>query len=70
MLKKIERKIPYSSDYNTCTYVEAKKECKNKSFPKISEIDVDYSNYDNILLFFLKFGGILVLDLLRLMLLT
>ena len=51
-VERIERKIPYSSDYNTCAYVEAKEECESKSFPEISEIDVNYSNYDNILLFF------------------
>lgn len=32
--------------------MEAKEECESKSFPEICEIDIDYSNYDNILLFF------------------
>lgn len=51
-VERIERKIPYSSDYNTCAYVEAKEEWKNKTYPEINNVDVDFAEYDNILLFF------------------
>lgn len=49
---KVERKIAYSDDYNTCAYVEAKQEWQNKIYPEIKRLDINYSNYDNILLFF------------------
>ncbi len=49
---KIERKVPYSSDYNTCAYVEAKDEWEKKLLPEINEIDIEISEYERILLFF------------------
>ncbi len=49
---RVERKIPYSDDYNTCAYVEAKGEWQNKIYPEIKNLNVDYSKYENILLFF------------------
>lgn len=49
---RVERAIPYSEDYDTCAYVEAKGEWEKRIYPAIKKIDVDYSEYDNILLFF------------------
>ena len=49
---RIERKIPYSKNYNTCAYVEAKKEWDERILPEIKDIDSDISSYDKILLFF------------------
>lgn len=49
---KIERAVPYSEDYNECAYVEAKEEVKTKNHPQIRPINVDFANYDNILVFF------------------
>lgn len=49
---RIERKIPYSNDYNQCAYVEAKGEVDNKIYPEIKPINIDLSKYDQILLFF------------------
>lgn len=51
-VKRIERKIPYSEDYNTCAYVEAKQEWQNRTYPEIKKVNIDYSKYDKILLFF------------------
>lgn len=51
-VKRIERKVPYSSDYDTCAYKEAKDEWQNRECPSIKSLDVDYSKYDNILLCF------------------
>lgn len=49
---RIERKIPYSSDYEECAYKEAKEEVVKKSHPSIKEITVNPFDYDEILLFF------------------
>lgn len=49
---RVERKIPYSEDYNTCAYVEAKEEKEKWIEPEIKELEVDFSKYDEILLFF------------------
>ena len=49
---RIERKIPYSSDYNQCAYVEAKEEVDNKIYPEIKHLKVNFDEYDEILLFF------------------
>lgn len=48
----IERKIPYSTDYHTCAYVEAKEEAEKKLFPEIEELHVNVREYDRVLLFF------------------
>lgn len=49
---KIERKEPYSEDYDTCAYVEAKEEWQKRIHPEIMGLDVDINNYDRILLFY------------------
>ncbi len=49
---RIERKIPYSSDYNICAYKEAKEEVDKNIHPEIKALNVDISSYDKILLFF------------------
>lgn len=49
---RIERQTPYSEDYNTCAYIEAKEEVEKQICPKIKNVDIDFSKYDNILLFF------------------
>lgn len=49
---RIERKNPYSSDYNQCAYVEAKEEVDNRIFPEIKNINLNYNDYECILLFF------------------
>ena len=49
---RIESKIPYSKDYNTCAYVEAKDEWEKRLYPEIKQINLDYSLYNRILLFF------------------
>lgn len=49
---KIERKEPYSTDYNTCAYVEAKGEWQTHTHPQIKELGVDLDTYDRILLFY------------------
>ena len=49
---RIERKEPYSEDYNTCAYVEAKEEWQKQIHPEIKGLDKDVNNYDRILLFF------------------
>ena len=49
---KIERKIPYSTDYNTCAYIEAKEEWEKKILPEINDIYIEISEYNRILLFF------------------
>lgn len=48
----IERKIPYSEDYDTCAYVEAKKEAEEETFPEIRDCDKNFKAYERILLFF------------------
>ncbi len=49
---RVEREVPYSNDYNTCAYVEAKEEVEKKIFPKIKKLEIDANDYDKILLFF------------------
>lgn len=49
---RIERKIPYSSNYEKCAYIEAKEEWEKRLLPEIKEITVDVSLYERILLFF------------------
>ena len=49
---RVERLVPYSEDYNTCAYVEAKEEVDKKILPSIKEMNIDTSSYDEILLFF------------------
>ena len=49
---RIERKIPYSEDYNQCAYVEAKEEVQRNIHPEINKIDADFNDFDRILLFF------------------
>ena len=49
---RVERLVPYSDDYNTCAYVEAKEEVDKKILPSIKEMNIDTSSYDEILLFF------------------
>lgn len=49
---RIERNEPYSEDYNTCAYVEAKEEVEKHTHPEIKELVVDLNKYDKILLFF------------------
>ncbi len=51
-VKRIERIIPYSQDYDTCAYTEAKDEWEKRVCPEIKKISVDFSGYNNILLFF------------------
>lgn len=53
---RIERKIPYSEDYNQCAYVEAKEEVQRNIHPEINKIDADFNDFDRILLFS-QFGG-------------
>lgn len=48
----IERETPYSLDYDTCAYHEAKEEWEKRLYPSIKSIDEDVSSYDTILLFF------------------
>ncbi len=48
----INRAKPYSPDYDTCAYVEAKQEWENHVHPEITGLDVDVNKYDRILLFF------------------
>ena len=49
---RIEREKPYSTDYHECAYVEAKEEIEKRINPNIKKIDVDYSKYDKVYLFF------------------
>lgn len=49
---KIERKEPYSDDYDTCAYVEAKGEWENHVHPEIVGLNINANDYDRILLFF------------------
>ncbi len=49
---RIEKKKPYSSDYHECAYVEAKHEWEKRLRPEIVEFNVDWSQYEEILLFF------------------
>ena len=49
---RIERSIPYSSDYNECAYHEAKDEIDNHIHPAIKKLDIRLEEYDTILLFY------------------
>lgn len=49
---RIERAEPYSNDYQTCAYVEAKDEVEQHIHPAIKDLNVDFLAYDRILLFF------------------
>ncbi len=49
---RIERKVPYSKDYNQCAYVEAKKEWEERKLPEIKDVKSEISSYERILLFF------------------
>lgn len=49
---RIERKKPYSQNYHTCAYVEAKEEVEKHIHPQINALNVDLNAYDKILLFF------------------
>lgn len=49
---RIERKVPYSDDYNTCAYKEAKEEVEKRLHPAVKDIKGDLLDYDRILLFF------------------
>ena len=51
-VEQLERSQPYSTDYNTCAYVEAKSEWENKIHPPIKELNLNLNEYDRILLFF------------------
>lgn len=48
----IKPQKPYSSDYNTCAYIEAKEEVEKRIHPDIKNVDVEFDKYDRILLFF------------------
>ena len=49
---RIERKIPYSTDYKTCAYGEAAEEHKNNSRPAIKGPLSNIENYDAVILAF------------------
>ena len=49
---RINREVPYSTDYDTCAYKEAKEEVEKHIHPAIKKMNVDFNAYDNILLFF------------------
>ncbi len=49
---RVERSVPYSDDYDTCAYVEAKEEIDKHLHPEIKALPLDVNKYDNILLFF------------------
>lgn len=49
---RIERKVPYSTDYEECAYHQAKEEVEKNIHPEIRELEADFSQYDKILLFF------------------
>lgn len=51
-VERLERKVPYSTDYNVCAYVEAKEENEKGVFPEIKPLSSDPFGYDRILLFF------------------
>ena len=48
----IERETPYSPDYDTCAYKEAKEEWEKRVCPAIKNLDFGPSSYDRIFLFF------------------
>lgn len=49
---RVERLVPYSEDYDTVAYHEAKEEKEKWIIPAIKPLNVDFSQYDEILLFF------------------
>jgi flavodoxin len=49
---RIERRNPYSKDYNTCAYVEAKEEIDKKIRPEIKYPLPDLQKYDKVILAF------------------
>ncbi len=49
---RIEKTVPYSSNYDTCAYVEAKEEWEKRLHPQIKKISANVNEYDRILLFF------------------
>lgn len=49
---KIDRNVPYSEDYDTCAYKEAKDEWQKHIYPEFVGLDKDVNMYDRILLFF------------------
>lgn len=49
---RVERLIPYSKDYNQCAYVEAKEEIDQRIHPAIKKLNINFNDYDEILLFF------------------
>ena len=51
-LFRIERETPYSSDYNTCAYTEAKEEADKHLRPAIQKPLPDISGYDTIIVAF------------------
>lgn len=51
-LFRLERQIPYSEDYNTCAYAEAKEEIDKKIRPDVKRPLPDVSRYDKIILAF------------------
>lgn len=53
---RIKRKVPYSSDYNQCAYIEAKEEWEKRILPEIESIDVNLNSYEKIF-FSSLFGG-------------
>lgn len=51
-LFQIERETPYSKDYNTCAYVEAKNEIDKHLRPALKQPLPDISGYDKIIVAF------------------
>lgn len=49
---RIERAKPYSRDYSTCAYIEAKEEVEKHIHPEIKKLSFDKDDYARILLFF------------------
>lgn len=49
---RIEKLRPYSKDYNTCAYVQAKGEWERRELPSIKPLGVDFKEYEEIVLFF------------------
>ncbi len=51
-LYRIEREIPYSTDYNTCAYKEAKEEADQHLRPAIRQPVPDIKDYDAVVIAF------------------
>ena len=51
-LFRIEREIPYSTDYHTCAYVEAKEEADKHLRPAIKKPLPDLDQYDAVMIAF------------------